>query len=319
MALSKTLLIAVGALVGAGVGTFAASYAINEYKAGHGANAETAASPLGSAPAGPTERLAGAAANVEIEHFVGIVEHSVGTGPDVQIEVIQASGLPQAVLSQAGGSMRISMPDQNWRTTRCSVTDGRLTELRLNGRSYSEETLPRIRITAPAGTTFKITDGIVGGQMGDVGAAEVENAGCLTLTLGNVAGDLGASIGGSGEIVAGNVGGSAAASIGGSGDIQLGTVSKTGSFSIGGSGSITASSVAGPLEASIAGSGDIEVKEGRVALKASIAGSGDITIGGVAVNPVVSVVGSGDVVAAAIEGRPSVSSVGSGRLIVGKE
>jgi len=161
------------------------------------------------------------------------------------------------------------------------------------------------------------TGGAVFGAIGRADSVNLANAGCGDWTIANVAGELKASIAGSGDVRAGTAGNLKLA-IAGSGDVHAVSAASL-DASIAGSGDVRVGRIDGPIEASIAGSGDVRVDDGRSErVNASIAGSGDVNFGGTAGSLKASVIGSGDVRARSVTGDVKKSVMGSGDVIVGR-
>ncbi len=171
----------------------------------------------------------------------------------------------------------------------------------------------RVTITVAPGTPLKVDNYIGDAEIGDLEAAlkmntsggrvragnvtraDVAIAGSGDIILGRVAGDLDASIAGSGSVKTGDAQ-SADIEIAGGGEVKVGAVSGDFDVDIAGSGEVYAVSVNGKVNIDVAGSGDVRI-DGGVAdpFKVDIAGSGDVRFGGTANNPDVSVMGSGNV------------------------
>lgn len=121
----------------------------------------------------------------------------------------------------------------------------------------------------------------------------------------------------SGKVDIGDIEGNLQASVRGGSDISAGRMKDT-VLSLQGGGDIRVQEVNGSLTAQIAGSGDIRVKQGNVTtLNATVTGSGDIKFGGKAENAILTVTGSGDIQATYVKNRPITNIVGSGDIDVG--
>lgn len=121
----------------------------------------------------------------------------------------------------------------------------------------------------------------------------------------------------SGKVNIGDIEGNLQASVNGGSDISAGRTKDT-VLSLQGGEDIRVQEVNGSLTAQIAGSGDIRIKQGNVTtLNATVTGSGDIKFGGKAENAILTVTGSGDIQVTEVKNRPITNIVGSGDIDVG--
>ncbi len=254
------------------------------------------------------------AKRVQIDALVGNLKVIVADGyPSIDVALSGTDEMVQKVrLSTSGDAVVMAMEgmegdwwDDMWDWS--SVSSGDLT----------------VTIKVAPGTPVRVDNYIGDADIGDINAslkmntsggqvragnltkADVAIAGSGDIMLGQVAGDLDASIAGSGSVKAGDCH-SADVEIAGGGEVKVGTVNGDFDIDIAGSGEVYAVSVNGKVNIDVAGSGDVKI-DGGVAdpFKVDIAGSGDVRFGGTANNPDVSVMGSGDVWIAAYTGTLS--------------
>jgi hypothetical protein len=218
------------------------------------------------------------------------------------------------------------------------------------------EERPTLTITAPEGTditiggsAFKLTaDGDAGSvritnnvhlwaELGGAQEADVSVHGSGYLRMGDVEGELQASVHGSGDLFAGaaeraelsvhgsgdlNVAGirrDLSAGVHGSGDLEVKEVGGKAEASVHGSGDLRLGAVEGPFDGKVHGSGDLEVREVGGNVSASIHGSGDLDIeDGEADELTVSVHGSGEFSFGGTARTASLRSYGNGEIEVGE-
>ncbi|MCQ8184040.1 GIN domain-containing protein [Parvularcula maris] len=175
------------------------------------------------------------------------------------------------------------------------------------------EDRPTLTITAPEGTditiggsAFKLT------TEGDAGSVTITNNIHLWARL-NDAEEADVSVHGSGYLKMGDIARMLGASVHGSGDIIAGAA-QSAELSVHGSGDLEMDGVRERLRASVHGSGDLNVKEVGGSAKANVHGSGDIELGSVAGGFDGKVHGSGDLKVREVAGRVDAGIHGSGDL-----
>lgn len=254
------------------------------------------------------------AKRVQIDALVGNLKVIVATGnPSIDVALSGTQEMIQKVrLSTSGDAMVLAMDgmDSDWWDDMWDWS------------SVSPDDLT-VTITVGANTPVKVDNYIGDAEIGDIDAslkmnssggqvragkvtdADVSIAGSGDIVLGEVGGDLDASIAGSGSVKTGNTH-SADVEIAGGGEITVGAVNGDFDIDVAGSGEVYAVSVNGKVNIDVAGSGDVKIDGGTAdPFKVDIAGSGDVRFGGTANNPDVSVMGSGDVWIAAYTGTLS--------------
>lgn len=290
--------------------------------------------------------FAAGAANAQearIEDAVARVIVIVEDRSDIGVEVTPGAGGVLPLTVERRGADVLIKGDlgrrelRNCRSSRngsAQPGDGATVELRGRGRINVADA-PLIVIRSPRDVRVSADSAVYGAIGRGASGVQLGNAGCGDWTVADVAGELKASMAGSGDLAAGraerldlSVAGSgditagasrtADASIAGSGDIRLGSVGGDLDARVAGSGDISAASVGGRLGVSVAGSGDVVVRGGRSGdLTANIAGSGNVIhrgeVGAVNLN----VIGSGDVEVARARGEVSRRVMGSGSIRIG--
>jgi len=254
------------------------------------------------------------AKRVQIDALVGNLKIVVRDGsPTIDVALSGSQEMIQKVrLSTSGDAMVLTMEGM----------EGDWWDEMWDFNSVSSDDLS-VTITVGANTPVKVNNYIGDAEIGDINAtlkmntsggevragsvtdADVSIAGSGDIILGNVVGDLDASIAGSGSVKTGDTH-SADVEIAGGGEIKVGTVNGDFDIDVAGSGEVYAVSVNGKVNIDVAGSGDVKIDGGNAdPFKVDIAGSGDVRFGGTANNPDVSVMGSGDVWISAYTGTLS--------------
>lgn len=255
---------------------------------------------------------------VTLDRVIGGVAVRTSARDDIEVTVNPGAGIidPPSVTLEDGVVMIGGAP--GYRNRSCRTRNERI-EIRLIGREFHRlEDYPQIVIEAPEDLNLTLNGGLVFGEAGGLGQAQVRIDSCGDFSIASVEGPAELAINGSGDLTVGSVA-SADLRINGSGDLKVGSSAGDLSASVTGSGDVRAESANGRLEAEVSGSGDIIVDGGRAtAFKASVSGSGDVRFGGVAVDPRISIFGSGNVRLAAVEGSMRYSGSGSGEVRVGE-
>jgi hypothetical protein len=274
---------------------------------------------------------------LELNSVAGQIDIKTSRGAAFNIEIIPGRKM-SAQVERDGTTLRIKGPLGPNVRSNCGnwgSGGGRRNTMTIDGTRYEDGDLPRIVITGPDTMGFRIKRSLISGQVGNVGGATIDHAGCGNLSVGNVARDLETNVSGSGDFQSGNVGGRSEANLAGSGDVamgnigtdlelntagsgdtRVGTVGGKVEINLAGSGDVDVAAVGRQTEVNIAGSGDVNLRSGRSELAANIAGSGNVRHGGTVLSPEISIVGSGDVIVARLEGQPRVSKLGSGEFRV---
>jgi hypothetical protein len=273
---------------------------------------------LGLGAAGLANAAAGDAPRVlEVRDFVGRIEVDTSVGGPLRATVTPGpSGLGATVATR--GTDLVVDGDIASRRMSCQMDDGRRV-IRLNGRSYTPDQLPVLRVTGDSAIGVRIVRSAVEGRIGNVGGATLSTIGCGDLTVGAVRRDAEINLAGNGNMTLGNIGGDLELNIAGGGDVSVGTVGGRTQVNVAGSGSTRVARSGRNLDINIAGSGDVRVAAGESTTDVSIAGSGNVDMGGTAVDPSVSIIGSGDVRLAVIRGERRFSNMGSGRVREGSQ
>jgi hypothetical protein len=256
-----------------------------------------------------------AGTDLALANFIGRVERVPMTGTTISVEIVPGNADLTPSISQRGNTQVVTGPRRN-NNVSCRDRDGQGTTVRIGSNTYQMADLPVLRIAAPDTVSLDVSNGIIWGDLGNIGKSSIGVQGCGPLSIGTVAGDLELSNAGSGQLTVGPVIGGLEFNLAGSGNAALGAVGGIVNLNIAGSGDTTVGAAASDVEVNVAGSGKVTVGRGEGAVEVNIAGSGDVEYLGTAINPRVSIVGSGDVRLGSVRGQPSVSRIGSGQVIV---
>jgi len=231
---------------------------------------------------------------IDIENFVGEVRIVDGTSLSARVVRAGAGDAPGTTLDTTldGEVLRIDggVRIRDWRCR--SRWGGELRVGPRRGELRPMEDYPLLEITAPAGTDLAVSDSIVYGEAGDVGAVNLSLSSCGDFEIASVAQDAVVTVSGSGDVGLGAVTGVVRLSISGSGDVDF--LSAGGlDARVSGSGDIEGGDVAGPVELNISGSGDVDLGDvERLELNAS--GSAEVEIGDAPGGVRVGISGSGE-------------------------
>jgi hypothetical protein len=298
--------------IGAGLGlAFAAGTLVNDRPARAPLSGTAAADPPGEASRSASVE-APEGGTVVIKGFVGRIEHSVVEGSTISATIARADGFRMPNLDVDGTTLTATATTPLLRNVSCSDNGS----LVIDGRRFTPEQLPVLRITSPANTRLRVEDATVGASIGATQSLLLDQIGCLDSTVGPVAGNADIELSGSGKVELASVGAGLTADLAGSGQLSAGAVTGATNVDLAGSGDVTVAQVTGPLDIEISGSGSVEIAGGQGPLEVDIAGSGRLIHRGTAVDPVVDIAGSGSVSVAAISGRERVDRAGSGRFTV---
>ncbi len=177
------------------------------------------------------------------------------------------------------------------------------------------------KIRVPQGTSLAI-DGMIGeieagdlggeldvdagalkGKVGAVKSVHLDGSGALTLTIGDVAGELLVDGSGAANIKTGNVD-SAKLDLSGAGAIDIQNVRHGLDADITGASHVSAQSVNGPVSVEVSGVGNVNIAAGKAnPLRVDISGFGSFSFGGEGVDPDLTVSGMGGVTLKSYSGK----------------
>jgi hypothetical protein len=265
---------------------------------------------------------------VDIENFVGEIRIVEGASLSARVVRAGAGDAPDTTLDgevlRIDGGVRI----RNWRCRSRWGGEPQIGPRR--GELRPIEDYPLLEITAPAGADLAVSDSIVYGRAGDVGAVDLSISSCGDFEIGSVAEDAVVAVSGSGDIGLGVVAGGVRLSISGSGDVEFVSAGSL-DARVSGSGDIEGGDVSGPVELNISGSGDVdlgqverlnlnasgsaevEIDSAPGGVRAAISGSGELTFdraGGF----IAGISGSGDISGDRVDGAFEASVSGSGDI-----
>lgn len=250
-----------------------------------------------------TVRIRYAAANVEV-----IPEERT----DVSVEIENPGRAPMPEVRRDGDRV---------------IVDGRLARridrcdddsVELDGYGRVERSaLPRIRVRTPLDVDLSL-HGAVHGEIAAGRSLDLSVSQCADARVGDMAGDVGIDVSGSGN-VQGGAAGATDIDVSGSGSVRMGATRGTLNIDVAGSGAAQVDSFEGEtVEIDVAGSGNVGIGTLQSqTISVDVAGSGEVRVrGGAASEADVSIAGSGDVdLAAAIAGLEA-NIAGSGDIIV---
>ena len=259
---------------------------------------------------------------LDVNHFIGVLDYKTGRNDSLNVEIKQGRKIKANVLGFSKGFMVTSNLGKV-NNISCQ-TRGNKMILKIDGIKYEPEDLPTIVAKGSDKDGLRIRNSHVVANVGNIGGATVDIAGCGDIVIGNIKHSLEVSGGGSGDFTARDIGQNANINISGSGNVKVGKVGENVKIELSGSGDAQLGDVKGrafidksgsgdikiasvkELNINSSGSGDIEVKGGKGVLNAVVNGSGDIEYKGTAINPNVRINGSGEAKIHSFEGNQNI-------------
>lgn len=249
-----------------------------------------------------------------IEDFVGTI--TVVETSSSNIKITKDANMKGVDLYEDGGSLKINGgitdPDGN----KCKGYYGKYSITWFKKESSGEmggyedlEDYPKLTIEAPSDTALVIRNSIPFMTTENLGSIDANIDHCGSVRVGDVAGDVRASIRGSGDLSGGTIG-NANITVKGSGDVEFQDAGFV-EISISGSGDAEFENVTS-ADVSISGSGDVEFENIDGPLSVDSRGSGDFEAGDVDGDFVYDSRGSSDLELDSVTGRISVEMGGSG-------
>ena len=250
-----------------------------------------------------------------IEDFVGTLK--IENSASNKISITRDENMSGVNLVEQGDSLKIdggiAKPDGNKCKGYYGSFDLNIFKKNKSGEFGGYEDLddyPQITVSVPSDTVLVIENSIPFIVAEDLGGADLDVRYCGKVNLGNIEGDLRASIRGSGDVTARDVG-DVNVEIRGSGDLDVQNAGRV-SLSVTGSGDASFDNVES-ADVSVSGSGDISFENINGSLLAESRGSGDIDAGDVTGDLVYDAGGSGDLEVGDVTGRRiSIDVSGSG-------
>jgi hypothetical protein len=255
-----------------------------------------------------------AGGDLRIRNIAAIVTITPEDRTDYAVEIDNNAGqLPMPTVTATDG--RVIVDGQLRGRVRDCHRDGGASVRGYGDGDFEANELPRITIRAPRAVNLD-RSGAGQTNVGPSESANVEVAGCSTVSLGDVQNALELDIAGASDVTAGAVG-SLNADIAGAGDVTLGAIARGAELDIAGAGSVTIASLTGDLNVDSAGASDISVNGGVIAIaEIDMAGTGDIDIAAPIQTLNLSIMGVGQVDVSAAVGDLDVDIAGPGSLTV---
>jgi hypothetical protein len=265
---------------------------------------------LGALSAG----AAAAAPAIEIRDAVARVVVIPEDRPDVKVEMLTVNRDLPLQVRQAGAGVVIDGGLYH-RIRDCHAhADNPSVSVRGVGRVDYKD-MPQIVIHAPKAVTLE-TNGAVFGAIGRAASLDIDNSGCTTWTVADVAGDVVLRDSGVGTIRMGQAARLDARMSGASNvhATRVGGLDAT----LSGAGGLTVNQLNGPMQAHVSGVGHVKVLEGEAgAMRASVSGVGGVEFGGRAQSLDAQISGIGGVRVKAVTGQVTKSVSGLGRVTIG--
>lgn len=256
------------------------------------------------------------AASVEIRDAVARVTVVPQDRPDIKVEIVRAHPeLPLSVTVSGDRTIIEGGLDRKIRDCNGMGESARI-DVRGVGRvAYAD--MPQIVIYTPKAVDVG-ANGAVVGTIGRSASLELQNSGCGSWTIADVAGEAELHQSGAGNVKMGTAG-SLDLHISGAGSLRAVAVRDGMDARLSGAGGVTIGSFAGPLEAQVSGVGQIRIDEGRASrIKASVSGIGGVDFGGVAQDLQASISGLGNIRVREVTGSVNKSVSGAGRIKIGE-
>jgi len=270
-----------------------------------------AAAAAGLAAAG----AAAAAPSVEIRDAVVRVTVVPEDRGDVKVEMLSSNAaLPLEVRTQGGttvidGNLRHRIRDCHNNSDRPSAWVSGIGQV-------GYENMPQVVVHVPRAVSLA-TNGAVYGSIGRAASVELENSGCSSWTLADVAGEATLHESGAGSVRMGSSG-RLALHLSGAGSVHATQVREGLDATLSGAGGVHIDALNGPMMAHVSGVGHINVAQGHATMiRASISGVGGVDFGGDAQSLDASISGWGGIRVKAVSGSVTKSVSGGGHVTVG--
>jgi hypothetical protein len=270
------------------------------------AAAATALSAAGAAAAGPS---------VEIRDAVVRVTVIPEDRADVKVEMLTTNrSLPLDV--KAVGSRTVISGDLAHRIYNCN-TRGEHPRAWVRGIGPVEfGDMPQVVIHTPKAVVIE-AGGAVYGSVGRAGSLDLDNSGCSSWTIADVAGDATLRESGAGSVRMGSAS-RLELKLSGAGSVHATQVRQGLDARLSGAGGVHVEDLSGAMEAHVSGVGQIKVDQGHAgAIRASVSGVGGVEFGGQAESLDASISGFGGIRVKSVSGQVTKSISGGGHVTVG--
>jgi hypothetical protein len=256
------------------------------------------------------------AASVEIRDAVARVTVVPQDRPDIKVEIVHAHPeLPLTVTVSGDRTVIDGGLDRKIRDCNGMGENAKINVRGVGRVAYAD--MPQVVIYTPKAVDVG-ANGAVVGSIGRSGSLELQNSGCGSWTIADVAGEAELHQSGAGNVKMGTAG-SLELHISGAGSLRAVAVRDGMDARLSGAGGVTIGSFAGPMDVQVSGVGQIHVDEGRASrIKASVSGIGGIDFDGVAQDLQASISGLGNIRVREVTGSVSKSVSGAGRIKIGE-
>jgi len=257
---------------------------------------------------------AAAAPSVELRNVVARVTVIPEDRPDIKVELLATNpNLPLEIRTEGGrtvvdGGLKHRISDCHPGADRPS------TSVRGAG-GVDEQAMPNIAIRAPRDVVVS-SSGAVYGSIGRSGSVTLQDSGCSSWALVDVAGAATIHESGAGTVRLGAVDRL---------DVQLSGAARVHAVrarqgldaTLSGAGDVEVENLGGPLQARVSGVGKVKVANGRASnVRASVSGVGGVEFGGVADSLDASISGLGSIRVKDVTGPVSKSISGAGHVTI---
>jgi hypothetical protein len=268
----------------------------------------SAAIGLGAATA------AAAGPSVEIRDAVVRVTVVPEDRADIKVEMLTNNpSLPLAV--RTSGSTTIVDGNLSHRFTDCHGGDHPTVYVRGVGDVHYED-IPQVMIRVPKAVAVE-SNGTVYGSVGRSGSLDMQNSGCGSWMVADVAGDASLRESGAGSIHMGSAG-KLELRLSGAGNVHATQVRGGLDATLSGAGGVHIDEMNGPMLAHVSGVGQIKVDQGHATMvHASISGVGGVSFGGDAESLDASISGFGGIRIKSVSGQVVKSVSGGGHVTIG--
>jgi hypothetical protein len=251
------------------------------------------------------------AASVEIRDAVARVTVIPEARNDIKVEVVRANPqLPIEVRTE--GSRTVVDGGLFHRIRNCGDSHTRVAGV----GDISRDERPQLVIHTPQDVSLT-TNGAVTGEIGRSASLELNNSGCGSWTIADVAGVVSIHESGAGSIRMGQAD-RLEAHLSGAGSLHATRLRRGMDVRLSGAGGITVAEASGPIEAQVSGVGRVKVAGGRAStLRASVSGMGGVDFGGVADSLDASISGMGGINVKEVTGQVHKSVSGIGHVNIG--
>lgn len=261
--------------------------------------------------------VAGAAhaASVEIRDAVARVTVIPEDRADVKVEFLTANAdLPLSVHMTGGDTIIDGGLDR--RISGCHQRhESSVAHVRGVGQ-VRYENVPQVVVRTPKAVIVR-ANGVVFGTIGRSASLDMNNSGCSSWIVADVAGAVVIEDSGAGSVKMGTSG-RLDVRLSGASEIHATQIRQGLEASLSGVGSVSVDDLAGPVGARVSGVGKIRVADGHAgAVRASVSGLGSIELGGVAQSLDASISGLGNIRVRQVTGSVSKSVTGGGQVTIG--